>query len=56
MPDKARQEIMDAMKALGYTSVEETELRFLDKDRAEVIYKQDKVIGIYDFIRHTFVD
>ena len=50
------QEVKKAMIALGYLKTDKIELQFIDKDRCEVIYDGHLTIGIYDFIKHTFID
>lgn len=53
---KKLQEVKDAMIALGYPKTDRIELEALDDDRCKVIYDGHLTIGIYDFVRHTFVD
>lgn len=51
-------EINVALQRLGfpaYITGIGTEVKPIDEDRAEVFMQGDR-IGIYDFIRHTFVD
>ena len=50
------EEIKKAMAALGYPTKSNLELEMLDNDRAKVIYNGHFTIGIYDFIKHTFID
>jgi len=54
MQDKL-QEIRGALFALGYPETEPVELIMLDGDRGKVICS-GQIIGIYDFIKHTFID
>ena len=51
-------EIREAMKALGYHGAETMglELKPLDDVRVKVICSGHLTIGIYDFVKHTFVD
>ena len=48
-------EIKNALLALGYTG-NYIEIEKLDDIRARVIYSGHLILGIYDFIKHTFVD
>lgn len=50
------QEVKKAMESLGYPKTDRIELQFIDKDRCKVIYDGHLTIGIYDFIKHTFID
>lgn len=50
------QEVKKAMSSLGYPIRRNPELDFIGKDRCKVIYDGHLIIGIYDFIKHTFVD
>ena len=50
------QEVKKAMSSLGYPIKRNPELDFIGKDRCKVIYDGHLIIGIYDFIKHTFVD
>lgn len=50
------QEVKKAMLALGYSGTNRIELETLDEDRYKVIYSGHLTIGIYDFVKHTFID
>ena len=54
MQDKL-QEIRCALLALGYPETDPVELILLDSDRGKVICS-GQIIGIYDFVKHTFID
>lgn len=54
MREKAK-EIKKALHYLGYKAGSAIKVEFLDRDRA-IITCRDTVIGIYDFIKHTFID
>ena len=50
-------EIRQALTALGYKDTVKVVAVELDEDRAQVILPDDGgEMGIYDFIKHTFVD
>lgn len=56
-----KKEIRQALETLGYEKYENINIVMLDDVRAMVIqYQEGKppwaVIGIYDFVKHTFVD
>lgn len=55
--EQARQEVKEAMLKLGYSqfAVNGIHLHWIDNDRVKVLYTAS-VFGIYDFIKHTFVD
>ncbi len=44
------------IKERRYPNPKHIELEDLDDSRSKVIYDGHFTIGIYDFIRHTFVD
>lgn len=50
-------EVQEAMIKLGYPAfmVYRVGINIIDDDRVEVTYSSS-VIGIYDFIKHTFID
>lgn len=48
-------EVINALKALGYKDAYRADVEVLDQDRWKVTLNGE-VIGIYDFIKHTFVD
>jgi len=50
-------EVQEAMIKLGYPAfmVNRIRINIIDDDRVEVVCSSS-VIGIYDFIKHTFVD
>ena len=54
--DDKLKEVKQMMNLLGYPAKGTVELDMIDDDRAKVIYDGHLMIGIYDFIRHTFVD
>lgn len=61
MDNKKITEVMKALTALGYPSGSQFAMEPLDDDRCKVIYNgddhvQDYCIGVYDFVKHTFVD
>lgn len=47
-------DIIDAMHTLGYHNAV-ISLKRIDADRA-VVFLNDERFGIYDFVKHTFVD
>lgn len=49
------QEVVEAMKALGFRT-NHVELVMMDADRGKVCMEKNMCVGIYDFVRHTFVD
>lgn len=55
MVDKIK-EVKEGMNNLGYYKTDLIELEMLDADRAKVIYSGHLTIGIWDFVKHTFVD
>lgn len=56
MKDK-KQEVQDALAKLGYAFgfVSRAQIHDLDVDRA-LVKIDGCMIGIYDFVKHTFVD
>ena len=50
-------EVQEAMIKLGYPAfmVNRICINIIDDDRVEVV-RSSSVIGIYDFIKHTFID
>ena len=52
-------EVQEAMIKLGYPAfmVNRIRITIIDDDRVEVVCSSSSsVIGIYDFIKHTFID
>lgn len=48
-------EIKEALYSLGYKAGTTIIIEALDKDRA-IVRCREMVIGVYDFIKHTFID
>ena len=48
-------EIRESLKALGYKEGTAVTIKPIDADHAEVSLSGEK-FGIYDFVKHTFVD
>lgn len=55
MEEKVK-EVRHQMLMLGYYQKGNVELEMMDEDRGKVIWDGHLTIGIYDFIKHTFVD
>lgn len=55
--EQAKKEVQGAMIKLGYTQfvVKGIFLHWIDNDRVRVMYAASE-LGIYDFIKHTFID
>lgn len=48
-------EVIEALEALGFRT-NHVELVMMDADRGKVYMEKNMCVGIYDFVRHTFVD
>lgn len=48
-------EVREKMVHLGYTGTGLLDLHMIDADRA-VVFWNGQQFGVYDFIRHTFID
>ena len=53
--NKKLREVKKAMKALGFTDTESVDLKEMDETVSKVFY-HGRAFGIYDFVKHTFVD
>ena len=53
--NKKIREVKKAMKALGFTDTESVDLKEMDETVSKVFY-HGRAFGIYDFVKHTFVD
>lgn len=53
--EQRKKEIRKAMTDLGFGKGT-VELRMLDDIRAKIVYDGYINVGIYDFVKHTFVD